>query len=47
MATWRDVCELGLALPETEKSTSYRRPALKVAGKTVVRVDEGEKPFLL
>ncbi len=59
MATWRDVCELGLALPETQESTSYRMPALKVAGKTfvsmssheegalVVKVDRDEKPLLI
>ncbi len=59
MATWKDVCKLGLALPETEESTSYGNPALKVAGKTFVslpsraegaialRVDQDEKPLLI
>jgi len=59
VATWRDVCELGLALPGTEEGTSWRQPALKVAGKTfvnispheegalVVRVDPEERPLLL
>lgn len=30
---WRQVCALGLKLPGVEESTSYGRPALKVAGK--------------
>lgn len=59
MATWDDVRRLGLALPEAKEGTSYRQPALKVAGKTfaslstheagalVVRVDPDERPFLL
>jgi hypothetical protein len=59
VVTWSDVCELGLTLPETEESTSYGNPALKVAGKTFVslpgrvegaiacRVDHDEKPLLL
>jgi hypothetical protein len=59
MATWDDVRRLGVALPEVEEGTSYRQPALKVAGKTfaslssheagalLVRVDPDERPFLL
>lgn len=30
---WRQVCALALKLPAVEESTSYGRPALKVAGK--------------
>jgi len=56
--TWDDVLELARDLPETEESTSYGRPALKVRGKfvaalrsspdaLVVRCDLEEKPFLL
>jgi len=59
VATWDDVRRLALELPETEESTSYRQPCMKVAGKTflnmsphehgalVVRVDYDEKPLLL
>ena len=58
MVTWEDVVELGRELPETEESTSYGRPALKVRGKfvaalrtnpdaLVVRCDLDEKPLLL
>jgi hypothetical protein len=56
--TWRDVVDLARDLPETEESTSYGRPALKVRGKfvaairtnpdaLVVRCDLDEKPLLL
>jgi hypothetical protein len=56
--TWEDVVALGRELPETEESTSYGRPALKVRGKfvaalrtnpdaVVVRCDLDEKPLLL
>jgi hypothetical protein len=33
MATWDDVRELARELPDAEETTSYRQPALKVAGK--------------
>jgi hypothetical protein len=36
--TWDDVVEIGTALPETEESTWYRTPALKVRGKGFVRL---------
>jgi hypothetical protein len=56
--TWRDVVGLARDLPETEESTSYGRPALKVRGKfvaamrtnpdaLVLRCDLDEKPLLL
>ena len=58
MVTWEDVVALGRELPETEESSSYGRPALKVRGKfvaalrtnpdaLVVRCDLDEKPLLL
>ena len=58
MITWKDVLAIGRELPETEESTSYGRPSLKVRGKSfvtirerpdalVVRCDGEEKPFLL
>ncbi|HJX47207.1 MAG TPA: MmcQ/YjbR family DNA-binding protein [Gaiellaceae bacterium] len=58
MIVWDDVVALGRELPETEESTSYGRPSLKVRGKSfvtirerpdalVVRCDGDEKPFLL
>lgn len=51
---WNTVRRLGLALPETEESTSYGTPALKVNGKLfarlreegdiiVVRIDPGQR----
>lgn len=59
MASWDDVCALGLALPETEESTTHRHPALKVAGKIfawlsphehdalVLRCDADERPLMI
>jgi hypothetical protein len=58
MISWDDILALGRELPETEESTSYGRPSLKVRGKSfvtirerpdalVVRCDGEEKPFLL
>jgi hypothetical protein len=58
MITWDDVIALGRDFPETEESTSYGRPSLKVRGKSfvtlrerpdglVVRCDGDEKPLLL
>lgn len=38
MPTWEDVVAIGTALPEVEVSTSYRTPALKVAGKGFARL---------
>lgn len=58
MISWEDVVAVGQELPESEESTSYGRPCLKVRGKMfvalrsnpdalVVRCDGDEKPFLL
>jgi hypothetical protein len=58
MIGWPDIVALGEELPESEESTSYGRPCLKVRGKMfvalrsnpaalVVRCDGDEKPFLL
>jgi hypothetical protein len=59
VATWDEVRELALALPEAEESTSYRKPAFEVAGKAfawesphehgalVLRCDALELPFIL
>jgi hypothetical protein len=38
--TWETVREIALALPEAEKSTSYRTPAMKVRGKLFARLRE-------
>jgi hypothetical protein len=38
MPTWKDVTEIGLALPQTEISTWYRTPGMKVAGKGFLRL---------
>ena len=35
---WEDVVSIGATLPHVEESTSYRTPALKVAGKTFARL---------
>jgi hypothetical protein len=58
MIAWDDIVALCNELPETEESTHYGRPALKVRGKAfvslrekpdalVVRCDGEEKPLLL
>ena len=47
MATWKTVQKLGSKLPETEESTSYGTPALKVKGKLFVRLrEEGDSLVL-
>lgn len=38
MHTWDDVVAIAGRLPGVEESTSYRTPALKVAGKTFARL---------
>ena len=59
MATWDDVRKLALALPEAEESTTYRKPAFKVAGKNfawesphvhgalALNCDPGELPLMI
>ncbi len=59
MATWDDVRKLALALPEAEESTTYRKPAFKVAGKNfawesphvrgalALNCDTGELPLMI
>ena len=59
MATWDDVKKLALALPEAEESTTYRKPAYKVAGRAfawesphqsgalVLRCDPAERPLMI
>jgi len=37
MSTWADVVAIAARLPETEESTSYGTPALKVRGKLLAR----------
>jgi hypothetical protein len=38
MPTWKNVTEIGLRLPETEVSTWYGTPGMKVAGKGFLRL---------
>ncbi|MEC3975590.1 MmcQ/YjbR family DNA-binding protein [Amycolatopsis sp. H20-H5] len=40
MTTWEEVVRLSSGLPGVEESTSYRTPALKVAGKLFARLRE-------
>ena len=40
MATWKTVQKIAAKLPETEESTSYGTPSIKVKGKLVVRLRE-------
>jgi hypothetical protein len=59
MATWDDVRKLALALPEAEESTTYRKPAFKVAGNNfawesphvhgalALNCDPGERPLMI
>ena len=59
MATWSDVREAALALPEVEQATSRGRPSFKVRGKwfagesphepgaLVVKCDADEVPLML
>ena len=59
MATWDDVRRLALALPEAEESTTYKKPAFKVAGKNfawesphvrgvlALNCDPGELPLMI
>jgi hypothetical protein len=45
--TWDDIVALALALPGTELSTSYGRPAVKVRGKMVVVTGKSDDHFVL
>ena len=59
MATWDDVRELALALPEVEETTSWGKPTFKVhkkwfacessheRGALVLKCDEEELPYML
>jgi len=38
--TWKQLCALGLKLPDVEESTSYGTPALKCRGKLLARLKE-------
>jgi len=38
MITWDDIVAIATTLPETEESTSYRTPSLKVRGKSFARL---------
>ncbi|MGH2435944.1 MAG: MmcQ/YjbR family DNA-binding protein [bacterium] len=38
MPTWKSAIKIGLALPETEVSTWFGTPSLKVAGKGFIRL---------
>jgi hypothetical protein len=41
--TWEEVCAIGLALPQVEPGSYHGYPALRVAGKFLVRLsDDGE-----
>jgi hypothetical protein len=46
VATWEDACRIALALPDTEESTSYRQPCVKVRGKTFVWMSPHEEGAL-
>lgn len=47
--TWDDLAAIGLTLPEVEEGIWYRTPALKVRGKSFVRLKEDRESvvFLL
>jgi hypothetical protein len=59
MATWQDVLRIAGEFPDTEESTVYRNPAIKLRGRAfawmspheqgalVTRVDPDERPFLI
>ena len=44
---WDEVVAFGLALPDTELSTSYGRPALKVRGKLIAATGKEPDHFVL
>ena len=45
--TWHTACELGLALPGAEESTSYGTPALKVSGTLFARLWEDAETLVV
>ena len=45
--TWAAVCRIGRAFPGVAESTSYGTPALKVAGKLLVRLREDGETLAL
>jgi hypothetical protein len=47
VATWDDVVEVGLALPEVEASTSYGTAALKLRGKLLTRRHEDGETIVM
>ena len=47
MASWADVVAIGTALPETEESTWFRTPALKVRGKSFCRMKEDGETLVI
>ena len=47
MASWADVVTIGTALPETEESTWFRTPALKVRGKSFCRMKEDGETLVI
>ena len=47
MASWEDVVAIGTALPETEESTWFRTPALKVKGKSFCRMKEDGETLVI
>ncbi len=47
MASWDDVVAIGTALPETEESTWFRTPALKVRGKSFCRMKEDGETLVI
>jgi len=46
MASWDDVIEVGSRFPGVEVTTSYGRPALKVAGKFMCSVRQAPDAFV-
>jgi hypothetical protein len=47
VASWEDVVAIGSALPETEESTWFRTPALKVRGKSFCRMKEDGETLVI
>jgi hypothetical protein len=47
MASWEDVVAIGRTLPETEESTWFRTPALKVRGKSFCRMKEDGETLVI